>query len=267
MFAAIVLSLPCLRRVGILGLTRTGLEAPAALFLSWALLGIAFTGGGSGEVLTWSRYAAYILLVVVIGTVAREPRNRRILLWGFVFAGSVTAFHGLIEYVRPRSGIGMQGLDIQIATRVASTFENPNFFGEFLVLLFAATLALVLTEKRFWRITAVGLLAGQTMALFFTYTRGSWVGLAIGLLVALMLVEAKLVLPFIVAGVALVPFVPGAMSRITSIFSIEGTTSFRLRLWRVAGAAIKESIPCSGRASATSTMRSRPRSCRTRHCR
>jgi len=136
--------------------------------------------------------------------------------------------------------IGMQGLDPTVATRVFSTFDNPNFYAEFLVLLFAVTLALVFVERGPLRYVAAGLLVAGSMALLLTYTRGSWLALAAGLLVAVLMIDTRLLLPFVLGGAALIPVVPGALARVLSIFSMEGTATYRMSLWQVAGAAIKD---------------------------
>lgn len=238
---AIVLWLPLMVRCGIGGLPRVGFEVPALVFLGWALVSMVFTGAETVVFATWVRYAAYVLLVYVVATVTTGPLGRRLLLWVITLSGSVTVAQGLIQYVRPTAQIGTQGLDPTVATRVFSTFDNPNFYAEFLVLLFAATLALVFIERRFLRYIAAGLLVVQAMALLLTYTRGSWLALAAGLLVAVLMIDTRLLLPFLAGGAALVPVVPGALARLMSIFSLEGTASYRMSLWRVAGAALKDS--------------------------
>lgn len=238
---AIALWLPLIVRRGIGGLPRVGFEVPALVFLGWSLVSMVFTGAETVVFATWVRYAAYVLLVYVVATVTTRPLGRRLLLWVITLSGSVTVAQGLVQYVRPTAQIGIQGLEPTVATRVFSTFDNPNFYAEFLVLLFAATLALVFVERRFFRYVAAGLLVVQAMALLLTYTRGSWLALAVGLLVAVLMIDTKLLLPFLAGGAALIPIVPGALARVLSIFSLEGTASYRMSLWRVAGAALKDS--------------------------
>jgi len=238
---ALALWLPHAVRRGTGGLPRVGFEVPALVFLGWSLVSMVFTGAETAVFATWIRYAAYVLLVYVVATVTTRPIGRRLLLWVFTLSGSVTVAQGLVQYVRPTAQIGIQGLEPTVATRVFSTFDNPNFYAEFLVLLFAATLALVFVERRFFRYVAAGLLVVQAMALLLTYTRGSWLALAVGLLVAVLMIDTKLLLPFLAGGAALIPIVPGALARVLSIFSLEGTASYRMTLWRVAGAALKDS--------------------------
>lgn len=237
---AILFGVPLLTRSGRLRLPRIGIEVPALVFLGWALVSAMFTGLQPEVVATWVRYASYVLLVYVVAAVAADETRRRIMLWVLALTGSVTVGHGFYQYVNPTTYIGMEGLDTSVATRVFATFDNPNFYAEFLVLLFAVTLALVFTERGPLRYVAAVLLAAQAMALLITYTRGSWLALALGLAIGVMMIDGRLIWPFALGGAAMLPLVPGAMARVLSIFSLEGTASFRLMLWKVAGTAIAE---------------------------
>jgi len=235
---AILLGVPLLTRGGRLSIPRIGIEVPALVFLGWALVSAIMTGAQPSVIATWVRYASYILLVYVVAAVAMDATRRRVMLWLLAISGSITVGHGFWQYVNPTNYIGMQGLDTSVATRVFATFDNPNFFAEFLVLVFAVTLALVFAEKGMLRYVAAVLLVAQAMALLLTYTRGSWLALAFGLAIGILMIDGRLIWPFALGGAALIPFVPGALARVMSIFSLEGTASFRLILWRVAGDAI-----------------------------
>ncbi|KAF0208971.1 MAG: O-antigen ligase family protein [Actinomycetota bacterium] len=237
---AILFGIPLLARIGPEGFPRIGIELPAIVFLGWALLSAVFTGAQASVIATWVRYASYLMLVCVVAAVAVDPARRRMMLWILVIVGSVTVVHGFWQYVNPTVYIGMDGLDTSVATRVFATFENPNFYAEFLVLVFAVTLALVFAEKGVLRYIAIVLLVAQAMALLLTYTRGSWLALALGLGIVVLMIDARLIWPFVLSGAAIVPFVPGVLDRVASIFSLEGTASFRLKLWEVAGESIAE---------------------------
>ena len=126
---ALALWLPHAVRRGTGGLPRVGFEVPALVFLGWSLVSMVFTGAETAVFATWIRYAAYVLLVYVVATVTTRPIGRRLLLWVFTLSGSVTVAQGLVQYVRPTAQIGIQGLEPTVATRVFSTFDNPNFYA------------------------------------------------------------------------------------------------------------------------------------------
>lgn len=237
---AILLTVPLLTKLGRLDLPHVGIELPALAFLGWALVSAIFTGAQSEVLATWIRYAAYILLVYAVATVATNKAHLRIMAWIMSIAGSMTAAYGFYQYLSPTQFIGMEGMGAQVATRVFSTFGNPNFYAEYLVLVIAVTLGLFFTERGWPRYLAITFVAVQSVALMLTYTRGSWIALFIGIAIALLMVDARRIVPFAIGGAGLVMFLPGVIERIASIASLEGTAGFRLGLWRVAGDAIGE---------------------------
>lgn len=235
---AILLAVPLLTQGGRMAIPRVGIEVPALAFLGWALVSAVATGAQPSVIATWIRYASYVVLVYAVAAVATDPLRRRVMLWILAITGSITVGHGFWQYLNPTTYIGMQGLDTSVATRVFATFDNPNFYAEFLVIVFAVTLALVFAERGVLRYLAAFLLVAQAMALLLTYTRGSWLALVLGLAIGVLMIDGRLIWPFALGGAALIPFVPGVLARVLSIFSLEGTASFRLILWRVAGDAI-----------------------------
>ncbi len=238
---ALLLCIPLLRQLGARELPRLGFEVAALAFLAIALIGIPFSTAAKASIGTWARYAGYILLVPAVAAVARKEANRRVLLWILVGAGAITAVIGVIQYLNPSTidAIGLQGLDVSVATRIYSTYVNPNFYSEYLVLLFGATLALAFAEKGFLRGLAAGLLGLEAVALLLTYTRGSWLALVVGFVVAVLMIDARYLLTLLGAGGLGAAVVPSIRHRVLSIFSLGGTASFRLRLWRLAGTIIQ----------------------------
>jgi putative inorganic carbon (hco3(-)) transporter len=241
---ALLLCVPLFRKAGASGLPRVGIDAPALAFLAIALIGIPFAGGGASSFGTLLRYAGYIALVPAVALLARDTGNRRTLLWLLVAAGAGTVIVGVLQYLNPATLqlIGMQGLDGSVAGRIYSTYANPNFYSEYLVLLVGATLSLAFLERGFLRGLAIALLACEGFVLLATYTRGSWVALAVGLLVAAMMIDFRYIWGLAAAALVAAVAVPGVGRRIVSIFSLSGTASFRLRLWRLAGTIIGQHL-------------------------
>ena len=236
---ALLASVPYLRKAGVGSLPVGSVIAPVAVFLGIAAVGTAVHGSLS-TVMTWVRYASYFALIPVIGAVTADPARRRLVLWAIVAGGTVTLLHATYQYLNPgqAQAIGMVGLSEDVSTRVYATFENPNFYAEYLVLLFSAGLALVLTERRLARLLATGITLFTGAILLLTYTRGSWLALAFGIALTAAIVNWRLVLPLGAAAAAAAVTLPGVASRLASILSTEGTASFRMRLWRIAGEVI-----------------------------
>lgn len=237
---AILLSVPLLTRTQRQDWPHIGIELPAFLFLGWAMLSTLFTGAEAAVLGTWVRYAAYIVLVYAVAAIATDKGRLRAMSWILALSGTATTLYAFYQWMNPREFIGMWGLYEGVATRVFSTFGNPNFYAEYLVILIAVSLGLFFTERGYLRTTASVLLALQVIALLLTFTRGSWVALAIGLAITLLLIDYRLLLPFVFGGAAVASVIPGVLERFLSLFNLEGSSGFRLGLWRIAGDAMAE---------------------------
>jgi O-antigen ligase len=236
---AILLCLPYVRLRGV-GSTPSYLIGPAALvFLLAALLSVAWNGGSAGSFLTIVRYASYLLLAVVVSVCAQDAKFRRLILWALALSCLATTMTAFSQFVDPMYTTGMRGIGESIKTRVTGTFYNANFYAEYLVLLSGVIIALVLTEKRTGKLIAGAIGALGVIALFLTYTRGSWIGLAVGLIVLVVLTDIRYLALLAAGGAAAVLLVPGVLTRLTASSDNESSASFRLVLWKVAGEAIR----------------------------
>ncbi len=214
----------------------------ATLFLLWALVSILAIGTHTGELLTWARYLSYFLLIPAVGLVATPPRDRRIILWALVIAGVGSSLYGFYQYVNPSIMYDTFKTSATIQVRIYSTFDNPNFFSEFLLLTICGSIALF---GLYWKrsraacATIVGALLIQLLALFLTYTRGSLIALAAGLVVGVLVFRPKLLAP-LAALIVVVGALPPVFSRMMGVFSGDGSTMFRIGLWKAALTAIAQ---------------------------
>jgi O-antigen ligase len=190
------------------------------------------------------RFAGYFLMIFVIG---RSIRSRNTLTWILILmvvAGALTGLYGLYQYFfAPQTAkIGLYDLTDDVAGRIGSTFENPNFYAEYLVLMVPIGLALVLGSQGLFRRFAMSIATLLLFAgLMMTYTRGSWLSTGIGIALMSILTEAWLIWVWVgLFAVALIA-APGVASRFASITDTTGgTAGFRRRLWIIALGIIAE---------------------------
>ncbi|MDA1257829.1 MAG: O-antigen ligase family protein [Chloroflexi bacterium] len=134
--------------------------------------------------LGYELYSVLSLLVIffAIALRVREPDQVRRVLWAIAGAGAVTGAYGVSQHFG-WDPIGNGAGDV----RVLSTFANPIFFGSFLLMSTVVTLGLALDRTDDWRQwrppVVVLLLTVQLAAMWFTGSRGPWLGLVFGLLV------------------------------------------------------------------------------------
>ena len=231
---ALVAAYPFLRRLGTRRVPSLLFEVPALVFLAIALAGGVFAQDRAGAAMALARYAAYFALAGAVSAVCVRPANRRILSWAVAGATAVTVGQAAVQYLRPGQAVASFGFSDAVAARVIGSFGNPNGYAEYLVVALAIAASLALTERGARRWIAWVIVAGGLVAFALTYTRGSWLALLVGVLVASAVVDIRWSVAFAAAGAALLAVVPGGIARLTSIFAAKGGASVRLPLWRMA---------------------------------
>ena len=109
-------------------------------------------------------------------------------------------------------------------------------------------LALFLTAKRWqWKVICAGIFCVGGMAMAMTYSRASWVGLAVSMAVFVFFWKPKLIPAFILLCVLAVPFLPTTvLNRIHTITNTaDSSTSSRVSLYKAAIEVIRRS-PLTG---------------------
>jgi putative inorganic carbon (HCO3(-)) transporter len=225
-------SVPYLRVLGADRMPRFAIEVPALLFLVLALPSVAVAQFPVRAALTWLRYASYIALAWVAAAVFVREANRRLFMWSAAAIAGVTALRAFAQVLWPAAADAEFALTGGVV-RAFAWMVNPNFYSEYLVLMIALALALIVSERGGLRAAAGVLLVLFAVALAFTYTRGSWIGLAIGLLVWASFVDWRLLAGLGGAGLLLL-LVPGVGDRALSAFTLDASSSDRLNLWRMA---------------------------------
>ncbi|MDY0086971.1 MAG: O-antigen ligase family protein [Coriobacteriia bacterium] len=245
---ALLACVPFARSRGRALITDTGLVGPALVFLGFALISVVAAGLTPETFLTFSRYLSYVLLVGALALVTRDPFARRFVMWAVAIAGTATVAYGgwwyvttLLEVRAAAHGSAAPSM----ALRVVSTFQNANFYGEFLVLLIAVTGYLAVTERRIGRWVAVAMGLGAVVMLLLTYTRGSWLGLIVASAGVALCIAPRRAWVVIAAPLLAAMLSPSVQARLLSLRTIDGSAAFRLRLWRIAGAVILSS-PLTG---------------------
>jgi len=214
---------------------------PYALFF-WGLILLAVPL--SAYMHLSSRFLFYHLssmlcVLVIVSTVERASQLRR--LAGMASLGLVIV--SLYAIVQRIQGVEVNAsyvdltLNKDMPGRVFSMYENPNAFGEVLVLLIPVAVGL-LFGSRSWGGRFLGLVAAGlgSVSLVMTYSRAGWIGLAVAALFFIFLWNRKLLPAVVILGLAALPFLPDAVfNRILTIFNFSDTsTSSRFPLYEAA---------------------------------
>lgn len=132
---------------------------PWLAFKGWAKMGIFF-----------GAYLAFF---------GRLDRRRWLLPLLCLIAGATgIAGHGIYQWlikVPPLATWDDAG-SLNTITRVYSYLRNPNLLAGYLLPTIALTAGLTISGRGLWRLLGLASLAAQLVCLYFTYSRGGWVG-------------------------------------------------------------------------------------------
>jgi len=231
---------------------KSPLTLPLLWFIIIALVGLLATL--SIYTASENLVAAFYLFRLIIYTlffyvVLAEDKSYQfldLLFWiGFGFAVA-----GLVQYfIFPDlSKLGLTGWDPHFQ-RVFSTFLDPNFAGGFLAILIL--LATSLWFYGFWKdkILRFAVFVPVYLAAFYlTYSRSSYLALALGLLI-LGLIKARRIVVILFAAAliffSIVPFekLPERFQeRLSGITSLDLTAQARLKSWQLGGKILEDHL-------------------------
>ncbi|AKL97949.1 O-antigen ligase family protein [Endomicrobium proavitum] len=157
---------------------------PILLFLASGLLSYAISPFKLTSFNEFTRRFIYCFLaIIVITEFDDENKLLRIKNW-LIFAAYVACVYGVIQLldywlfpVPARSGLDPFLWRQAFGYRVMSTFGNPNFFGDFLIVMNPIVLALFMRKKKFYLLFLWALIVVNVIA---TFSKGAWIGFAVG---------------------------------------------------------------------------------------
>lgn len=186
-----------------------------------------------------------LCVVILVSTVESREQLERLLCFTSLSL-LIMSLYGIYQRIQGVE-VNLSYVDVNVngdmPGRVMGFFDNPNTFGEVLLLLIPVAVAYLLCTKS-WLGRLLGLLSVGTgcMAMAMTYSRASWVGLALAAVVFVILWNSKLIpLGIVVALVGLALLPDTVFHRILTIFNTSDTsTSSRFPLYRAAAAFLQQ---------------------------
>jgi putative inorganic carbon (HCO3(-)) transporter len=181
-------------------LRLTAWAAPVGLFL---LVGVLSTGwvldlpAALKELLRWAELGAAVLLAAALVETRRQATT---LLAVVLLGGVIESAVGAAQFVLR---IGPPSFEIMGRFfRAHGTFGQPNPFGGYLemVLPLALALVVVVARPRWLWLLALAALAATAAALAMSFSRGAWLGLAVGLAAMMVAAGPRTLAAFVLAG-------------------------------------------------------------------
>ena len=171
---------------------------------------------GYERAVTFFATTAYVsvLALWLAGWVTNRPRAR-VVAGGYIVAATASASLGLAALFLPLPGRELMVFE----DRVQALFKDPNVFGPFLVPAALILMEETLTPRLFGlrRILKGFLLLLLTLGLMFSFSRGAWANLAVGIGMVLVVMAlrrggGRKVLLAITLGLVAAALVAGAVS-------------------------------------------------------
>ncbi|MBR6401113.1 MAG: O-antigen ligase family protein [Firmicutes bacterium] len=194
----------------------------------------------------------YILWYYVVIRLVKNNDKAVLVSRFFAVVVGLMALHGIYQFIvgveMPAGWVDQN--EAGVRTRVFSILTSPNIFGSLLTLGAPVSLGLALGEKnKLLKIIFGGAALAMMGSLLFTFSRGAWIGFAVAFAVYVLIKDARLLAPGIIAAVLVILLVPSVGNRITYMLSPEYIESSlrggRLVRW-MTGARVLSFFPAFG---------------------
>jgi putative inorganic carbon (HCO3(-)) transporter len=162
---------------------RTPLDGVIVLWVLAFVLSLMTNLDAERRILIGMWYMGLYIVVwyVLQDIIANDPQFREILVDGFLIAGVIVLVYGYIQVLVGVINVIQSGADAVIIRRPVSTFGNPNFLGNFLVVLIPFVLSRIVAACiRVRRAALLTYLALTLVLLLLSFSRGAWLSAVAG---------------------------------------------------------------------------------------
>ncbi len=148
---------------------------PFLLYFGWNFLGYAFNPYKLVGFDEFFRYVLYFFLSIIILDRFNE-NSAKVLTKCIIWAAWISCLYGIVQVLdRWIVGVDIMPWRGFFGTRIFSTHANPNFFADFVVFSSCIVTAEYLRTKQK---SLLALLAVASIDLFFSESKGAWIGCA-----------------------------------------------------------------------------------------
>ncbi len=191
---------------------KSPLYLPLALFVAVSIVSALLSTDPREGIMNLRNYIL-MMIIPIVASVGRERKLRNALFFTLIVSATASGLYGVILFLLGR-GAGT-------LSRTAGSFSNAMTFGGVMLLLCSLFFSMAVSAKMNGRIRLAASIAFPVtlVALFFSFTRSSWLGMICSVSVILLL-QRKRLLPCYLLLVLLLYFLLPApyKGRIASIW-------------------------------------------------
>lgn len=187
------------------------------------------------------RFLYYIILFFIIKYEIIAKKILSNVIKAYIFTCSIISIYGIIQFFT-RFGVKrdfIYNIDrYSVGVRIPSTLENPNSLGAFLILVIFPLIMMTVYEKNKSKKILYSILSMLILSnIILSFSRNTWLGLAIGIFLLIIVYNWKAIFIFVGGGIVSF-FVPPIKNRLQDFRGIFNDP--RVKLWKAAFKMIKD---------------------------
>ena len=194
----------------------------------------------------------YLLWFFVVVRLLRSDVDCKQLYYTMVLLATIIGLHGVYQYIvgTPIPDTWTDAAEADVRTRSFSIFGSPNILASYMVMFAPMAAGLAYATKNWkMKVLAWGITLIMCACCLFTMSRGGWVAMAVAVVVFALLVDRRLFVLVLVAGVVAL-FLPFVRSRLGYVFTDEFAESTakggRAIRWEIGLQHLRDSSPLFG---------------------
>lgn len=189
------------------------------------------------SIMFFIRFVSLLAIYLLIYNIVQREKDALRVIKCVIYSSIIPIIYGFYQYIAGE-GIASPGF---YRYRLNSTFTHPNMYAFYLVIIFFSIMYLYYLEKHIngksEMIFKVCLSVGVLIQLMFTYSRGSWIGTMVGLLVVALFINKSRKWILISSLVFIALFSTQIVSRILDLINpptknYMSSWEFRLEIWK-----------------------------------
>ena len=225
---ALVIWRTCLKQTD--GFSRaTALETALLLYMAVGMLLMMLNR--PVPYIAWAGYRAqveYIVWYFLLLRLIDDEKDTKTLVIGFTAVVGLLALHGIYQFIVavPIPSSWVTSTESSVRTRVFSITGSPNIFGSLLLMAAPCAASMVYYFRSGWKKFAALCVTGCIcLSILFTFSRGSWVGLIVAIILFSLFLDKRLIGLMGIAMAGVLALVPSITSRLTYLFTNEYKTA------------------------------------------